>query len=277
MSKNNLLITLPVCATDFGLADRMLDLIFQQNDRQPVGHGLLVFASDVHEEMKTKLRLSASLAFITTSEITAEKNDLQPQQKGAAINAMFQTAADYIMFTYRWPWLWLEPDCVPLKAGWLDDLSEFYAGQPKRYAGAHRGDPVTKEPINQSRIGIYPINSATELRTFTAGEVPFEVAGGKHIIPRSAKCRLIQTGAFKGEVDMGNIREDAVLLHSDKTGQIVEKLIEGLPQPMMRVVKEGTPPKPGGVLGEAPIIEPVKIDKRTKEGKALAAKEFAAG
>jgi len=53
---------------------------------------------------------------------------------------------------------------------------------------------------------------------------PFNVIGADAIIPKSSKCKLFQQMPFNDLADREKIRPDVVLLHADKTGQLIAAL-----------------------------------------------------
>jgi hypothetical protein len=52
-----------------------------------------------------------------------------------AANLMWKAAARQIQEAYRLPWLWLEPDAVPLREDWLDRIGEAYRRCPRPFMG----------------------------------------------------------------------------------------------------------------------------------------------
>lgn len=206
-----LITVLPFCAADAARAERLCDLIYWLS-KSPAGHALLVAASDVHPEMRAKVRLAAEVAF--------ESVDLHEPLMTATTNKLFGQAMKHARQNYTWPWLWLEPDAVVLRQSWREELLEAYVGQPRRYMGPHI---KSGEQVFLSRVAIYPTQGANDLQQFVDGAAPFDRAAGELMVKRSTKSRLIQHALYS---DKTVIREDAVVLHSDKTGALVEQLIE---------------------------------------------------
>src|SRR5690348_15811307 len=50
-------------------------------------------------------------------------------------NNVFQTAASHIAELMPQPWLWIEPDVVPMRAGWIDALAKEYSEAGKPFMG----------------------------------------------------------------------------------------------------------------------------------------------
>lgn len=217
---------IPFHSEDAAKAERLCDLIFWLSQRERSGHALLVAAPDVHAELKMKVRLSAETAFESVDLL--EVKSVPTQSKTAKINKMFLESARHVSQSYRWPWLFLEPDCVPLSSTWRFDLLSAYSNQPKPYMGPHmKAGTGDNEIVFMSRVAIYPPDAFGQLESFCIGPGPFERVSAKATIPRSYKTRIIQQGVFRSsEAEMTPLREDAILFHGDKSGTLVEKVIE---------------------------------------------------
>lgn len=65
---------------------------------------------------------------------TCEMVSYPPRLKGwpDGPNLCFAVAAEAVYTRFKQPWLWLEPDCVPTRSAWLDEIeSEYrYCGKP---------------------------------------------------------------------------------------------------------------------------------------------------
>jgi len=224
-----LLITIPFTAENAPVAERLCDWIFKLNGRNPKGHALLVAAHDVHAEMCAKVAIAAEVACATSELIAAP--ELKLVSPTAATNHLFKFAGDYILRHFRCPWLWLEPNCVPLKPGWLEQLILAYESQPKRFMGAHlkfaNAAAETGEKICLARCSVYPADAINDLEPHCASNAPFNLAAAEHVLSRSIKSRLIQELAYDGDFD--KVRVDACVLNGDKTGLLIEQLRTALP------------------------------------------------
>jgi hypothetical protein len=205
----NPLIVIPFNASDAPMAEHLLDWIYQLSGCKQSGSCLLVAYANVHEEFQVKVKLSADLAFSNLELVVAP--EISSSAKPDRINHLLKFTAEYISNNYRLPWLWLEPDCVPLKKDWLKQLSKAYENQPKRFFGAYMktGD----EKLFLARISIYPPDAIKDI-------------GKSELVSHSTKTRLTQEIKYNHETDLANIREDAILLHSDKSGQLIIHLRE---------------------------------------------------
>lgn len=215
---------IPICKDDAARAELLLDLIYQLDNRTAKGCCLLAFASEVHQEMRDKLRMAASLAFESVDVFDVPQ--LAPTGTGKVdfIYAMFKAVATFVGQTYRWPWLWLEPDCVPLRNGWQEKLADAYEAQPKRYLSRWlKGGEITFI----HRVGIYPVGILQDMNMAVATQVPFEA----YIVNKTTKSDLFQQLPVTLETDYEKIRPDAVILHHDKVGLLADWVRKSIPNP----------------------------------------------
>lgn len=288
---NKILVTIPIHAGDAALAEQLIDFIFHQNHRVKRGHVLLVYAPDVHEEMRLKLKISAEVAFESVNELATKFT--ASQQKSANVNNMFVQAARYMNRSFRWPWLWMEPDCVPMIDSWLDDISEAYENQPRSYMGNYMllGGQVPQRFMG--RVGVYPNDAVMVLSAHCGTDAPFERVAGADIIPMCTKTRLIQHLPFIGEDDRSKIWKETVLLHGDKTGHLIaqmrERFLDNIPngseisipaekltfeklQELNRLVDKGNEyhhsfPTPSEEAGLEAVTASIQSEKLTIESK----------
>lgn len=292
---NNLLITLPCCADDGPYAEHLLDSIYQLNGRSQHGHILLAYAHDLHSEMKMKLRICADLAFEGVTEFQATSRPIAFDSTNTAnmrielktkvefVNNLWLQTAHFVAGHYRWPWLWMEPDCVPIRPDWISQLAAGYANQPKKFMGRKMRRKVGEnESFFLSRTAVYPTSAFAELRGFV-GSPPFEWTSGNHTVPRSSTSRLIQETVYDG--DINKVAREAVILHSDKSGKLIEQLREGKVsapehQNGEAVEVKVSEPTIGSLyvkrLTLDPVLDPEPPDKRTKEWKGWNARQKAA-
>jgi len=110
--------------------------------------------------------MSAEIAFAGVEVLEIRKLSGERPFKFQEIYSAFMQCAQSLN-QFIWPWLYLEPDCSPLKTGWLDTLATAYFNQPRRYLGlelkamAPDGKSVTHNFI--SRTAIYPANAVLDL------------------------------------------------------------------------------------------------------------------
>ncbi len=263
---DKLLVVLGVSANDAIQGERLLDLIAIQNNKQPRGHLLIAAAPDLHGETTTKLRIAAEVAFESVELLAVPWPAVAHTSKTEAVNYLWWSAATHAARCYQWPFLWMEPDCVPLLAeSWLTALERAYYQQPKRYLGSILASQDGKTR-SLSRVAIYPRGAGGEFKEFCAGKVPFEMAAASMIVPRAEKTKLLQQLAFTAETDRKLIRDNAVLLHSDKQAVLLSALIDeaSKPKPDDGYVRLDHATLEKAALG---LSSPPNVDKRTREYK----------
>lgn len=249
---NTLLPVLAYCASDHSQAERVLDLIALYRNRRPEGYLLLVAAPDTHPEMHKQMEIAAHIGFERVGQLVVPKPKELLKTKAQGINHLFQAAAVHIGSHYKSAFLWLEPDSVPLKSSWLEDLSAAYHAQHKLYMG-----PVlTKPPLKIiGRVAVYPsyVGKDMLLHMEAANNLgtTWEYAAGESLVNRAGKTRLIQQLRYDRESTRDLVRQDAVLFHGDKEGVLLEELISDLAG------------RPGGVKNASPAR---RADPLVKEG-----------
>lgn len=213
-----LLIVLAVSANDGPLAERLLDFIHKLNGKKQVGHLLIVANSDLHAELRTRIRITAELAFESVTETIAPAVAKEnAHHKVRQMNNLFRHAAQTVQTHFRWPWFWLEPDCVPVKTDWLERLASAYESQPKKYVGL-----VSGEKPFMARCGVYYPAASYEVDKLCLTDVPFPVATADKVVPSATRSDLIQYLKIESVEDLAKISEKAVVVHGDKAGVFAE-------------------------------------------------------
>lgn len=219
---------LPVLAcslNDAVQAEALCDYMAILKNKQPSGYLLLAFNHDVHAEMQTRIRIAAEIGFETVDVFVCPKYDGH-KGKAEAVNWFFQKTSGYIARTYKLPFLFFEPDCVPNPSGgtgdWIQTLSDAYCEQPKLYMGSILSDAEKRKCIG--RVGVYPRGAAQDLQPHFEAKHPFEIAAGEPLVAKTSKTRLIQMLPILDPKDREKVRPDAVLLHGDKSGILLSAL-----------------------------------------------------
>ena len=220
---NKLLIVLGYCVDDAPTAEALLDWIYVLNGKQKVGHLLLSCHDDVHAEMRTKVSISAEMAFENVTQIVP-KALVGPHNKVERINALFKDTAAHVQAHCQWPFLWMEPDAAPVKSQWIRDLSIAYDMQPMRYMGTILKPSKESEDRLLSRVAIYPRNASSDLANAFNGPIPFNLVAGSKIVQSAVKTHLIQHGSWKSGDAADKLTSESVLFHSDKTGRLLPLL-----------------------------------------------------
>lgn len=251
-----LIVTLPYCQKDVDLTEKLLNWIADLGAN--VFHScILVGDIAVPKERRDALKAIAKRAFGYAATLPA-----QVPAEGFAPNQMFLFTAQQMKMSFKLPWLWLEPDCVPLCSNWLDRLAEEYALCPKRFMG-----PLitTKEEglpsVHLTGCSIYPhdayeiyVNGKFEhLRT---DNVAWDIETAEAVVPRAEDTDLIKhiwgeydlpptfvekklpTETYpKNCLDLSYIPKSAVLFHRNKDESLInvlrKKLAVSDPEPAL--------------------------------------------
>lgn len=219
------LITVIACHnTDCIRAERLIDQIFALNHKQQKGHAVILFGASTPQENRDKVRISAEVTFKSVALLYQIPSKIEVQDKASIVgNAMIQ-AATHIHRSYKSPWLWLEPDALPLKSGWQEKIEETYNSQPMRYINSHMKqiDKDGNEIFSISRMGVYPVDAIKDFENAAKEKMGLEY----YCVSMSAKCRLFQNLEVKSADDESKLRPDAVLAHHDKMAVLVDKIVE---------------------------------------------------
>lgn len=150
-----LIVALPTHAGDIEQAETLMKWMVELGPMRE--HSLLVGADAGIPQERVKALLDvARPAFHSVRAMI-----IQTGAKGwpLAANLMFRAVARQIYEGYKLPWLWVEPDCVPLRAGWLDDLAGAYRLCPRPLMGHVIDNPDAPEGLPKryvSGIAVYP-------------------------------------------------------------------------------------------------------------------------
>lgn len=207
----NLLTVIPFRINDAPQAERLCDFMFHQNNRKQLPAVLLVTDPGVHGEMREKIKLAATVAFeqvqmIVSPAVTAPTNR-------EAIAQRFEAAARYVSTHYRWPWVWFEPDAVPLVRNWQKAIIRAFDEQPYLACAAHLNvKREDKTEVIPSRVGVYSPSIIA---------LPKDVSNVGH-------TKAFQHLFFEADTPLEKIRLDAFVMHPDKGGHLILKLIDTL-------------------------------------------------
>ncbi len=269
---NRLLLTIPYCTKDSTLA---LHLLRWMQELQPSGykpHSCLIAAdaevpSSTRREIFTLARPMFAHAFAIVVPVPP---DHQGWMLGS--NYMFEKVSDTINQNTKLPWLWCEPDCVPLREGWLDALASAYADCPTRFMGfqVHQSNQPGMPPIHLSGCAIYDAQAHVGMKDFTQVGGAFDIAAANYTTPRSLHSPLFQyfwgkpdlAPTFKeikadadpeNTIPMGWLNPKAVIFHRSKDGSLVDCLRQ-------RRVAKNMPPKSSAPKSKpAPAQQPALV------------------
>lgn len=201
-----------------------------------------IIISPCHGATTDKIKLPLENCFRKVHVVPAGHHE-----KGwpVSCNRSFQNIAWYSMLTTRQPFLFMEPDAIPLCEGWIDQIEAEYrsCGQP------FMGDFVDLSSADipngidhMSGIAVYDWNlsvNAPRIFNCTNGkeEYAWDIWAASDIIPKMHRTNLIQhdwRGSGdkphqwrKNNVDASFVRPGAVIYHPDKRGVLLNDGLAG--------------------------------------------------
>lgn len=157
-------------------------------------------------------------------------------------NWMFETGCSH-MAKSGFPFLWLEPDAVPMRAGWFDAINSEYQSTAKPFMGTvvHSKDPKFPEK-HLNGIAVYPANARDFFKHVGDWRhVAWDITTNGDVLDRTLDTPLIQHFwgepglpptfvEFKGKDDPKNaltldfINARAVLFHRVKDSSLIHLL-----------------------------------------------------
>lgn len=232
-----MIVTLPVFAGDVSRLRDLLGWISllggARQHRAVLVADCGMSAGDVFE-----LKELAQKAFLSVDiEVTDESVTGWPE--GA--NALWLQAAKAAEAIGE-EWLFLEPDAIPLKPGWLDVIDIRQRATAARYMGALVPCSTPGLPaLHMDGVGVYPPNAYAELAGIVAAnpKVAFDISTAGVVCKEARACNLFQhlwgekgnpprfaeKGIPKTAVfDLDYIRPEAAIFHRTKDGSLIRLL-----------------------------------------------------
>jgi hypothetical protein len=188
----NILLVLPFCARDSERAIKLLEWVIElggcrEND--------CLLVRDVKAEGKPSAEIDRLARHAFASVRTTTKTfTLADESWPIGPNAMFETAIRHIAEAPR-AFLWIEPDVVPTRPGWLKDIERSYARAGKPFMGQIvKTDGMNGVPPEMmSGVAVYPGTASRVLLKYLQGpkRVAWDVAAAKELLPLCKHTSLI--------------------------------------------------------------------------------------
>lgn len=166
------------------------------------------------------------------------------------------------------PFLWCEPDCVPVKSNWLDLIANAYERAGKPFMG-NIVEPVfdkvigARVPRHMTGNAVYPDKAYKEApKLMEANYTPWDVLAAPEILPKCHQTDLIQHEFRAPEItslqDLNAIvKPNTALFHTDKFGAIMRLLGSGKLEPVS--LEQVFDPVPSGQVRE-PNLDVCSLD-----------------
>lgn len=227
----SLLIVIPYCKKDIQTTIRLLNWI-KDLGGCPDNDCLMVASRDA---MQAKITPDARGVFKSVREINPPFDLKDESTHPIGPNWMFETAIKAVNSDF----LWLEPDAVPLKQGWLQAIETEYAsasaiGRSILADVTELNDPRYPSKI-PSGVAVYPaaaklLYSSLQLNRRMAWDIQF----ANRVIPFVHRATSIQNivnhndpPSFSNNghsMKLSQLRPNAVLFHPSKDGSLIQLL-----------------------------------------------------
>lgn len=216
---------IPFCLKDVGLAKTLLQWVNElgrcENDC------LLVADCKVQKPACSEIVALAESAFRSVTLISTPYS-LPNEQWPYGPNWMFKTALKYIGEKLKTAFLWMEPDCTPLKRGWAETLESAYqkCGHPFMGAMVHSSGQAGRPGDHLTGCAIYPSN-AYELLWVRLNERPeaFDMSTAPISVPLAFNSPLFfHSWGARASNDPAKISVHAVIHHQCKDGSLIQSL-----------------------------------------------------
>jgi hypothetical protein len=226
------LIALPVSHRDLSLAGKAIRWMGQLHSSYHRHHAFVIGSAtltvDQIQDLVSGLR---SAGFHSVASIRLRTEDDRGWPFGP--NLMFRMANQYIALQQREPFLWCEPDAIPLRAGWLDAIDQEYRIAGKPYMGTIFDKPWP----HITGVAVYPANvNRFNPASLGATDKPFDTVRPDLTIKHSHLTKLIChvwgdaakniPPTFPTGQSLAMVPSDAMVFHRCKDGTLIDRLSE---------------------------------------------------
>ena len=229
-----MLIALATYPGDFDRAMELADWLVEV-PCEYANHAALIIAS-LEMDQSSTLQLAEKFKVAGFKHVvTIRAREEEPGGWPMAPNAMWRLAAGYVKDHARCPWLWLEPDCVPIRPGWLDQINAQYLSAKKAFMGT--AYPIPFRHLNGTAVYPYHIHRFNPLmfnaeffgRPFDTvrPDLTLRDAHITNLIHRSLEDPTLNIPhTFPDLSSLNKIPVECVLFHGCKDGSLIARLRE---------------------------------------------------
>lgn len=143
-------------------------------------------------------------------------------------NWMFKTALKYIGEKFKSAFLWMEPDCTPLKRGWNSQLQDSYqlCGRPFMGSVVHSSGQPNRPGDHLTGCAIYPANAYELLwERLNERQEAFDMGTATISVPMAYHSSLFyHSWGARAKNDPAKIPDYAVFHHQCKDGELIRRL-----------------------------------------------------
>lgn len=243
------IIVLPFCKSDADKAVRLLQWI-KELGGCPENECVTIAASDVPDLIERDINVLAHMDVFAAAYPIRAPFKLPDEKHPIGPNWMFETVLKYFHRNKQTrPFLWLEPDAVPMRSGWLQDIEKEYArcvALKKRILACTADFTNPKWPKTiASGTAVYPPNAWEIYKSLqTNRKVAWDIQFADKVMPMVMKSRTILSRfnrnlpptyfrtktekAPPNAIYLDQIPSATALVHPDKDGSLM-KLLKASP------------------------------------------------
>lgn len=285
---------------------------FRQSARSLIGwmgeldnrlpHDLLLMMG-AQTSMTDVMEIKSMADSVFSNVICVKQRMAEPQRWPTTANSLWRTTLEWMASEkVKQPFLWAEPDSIPMCPGWMAKLEAEYKACGKPIMGA-----LFERPLKHiNAVAIYPpnINQLNPYMKEAPANVPFDVVRPELTLNNAHVTKQIQRAldsqnkpyTFPTRDSLAVIRPETVLFHGSKTDDLIQRLREKrqpifVPYPFQNRVKaliakkypvEPIPPgstvfvqlgRAGDIINMLPIVQ--NWAKKNGKPYLMVAREFA--
>jgi hypothetical protein len=221
-------VVLPFCVKDEALMMGMLQWMAQLSGTLP-RTCVLHYDDTVADDSAIREAASKCFQTVLTSRYKAPKKPFVGWP--SACNYAFQRACMFSWSHLPGPWLWCEPDCVPVKRDWLYRIESEYRAGGKPFMGSVIADSKEHKFGHVNGTAVYPKRAATLIPNAIAShKLAFDYAMRDEMIHLAHDAKRIMMHAEGKTFDAPALdtlmASETVLFHPSKDLALTNQLRE---------------------------------------------------
>lgn len=235
-----MLVVFSYCHREIWHMQNLLRWIGELDGYLPRHHCYLVSSSLVPAQSVSDILTQASHLFCSVKAIRQRK----PDERGwpQSCNSMFRLGAEHAKGR---PFLWVEPDFIPLRTGWLNDIEDEYAVCGKPFMGV----TPTKPLLHLTGCAVYPDDIGFyNPHTLLSDSMAWDAVEAQLTLPHVFCSTLFQhewgdheknqAPTFRTQRSLRMLKPDACTLHRNKDHTLIKRLRERRRTPRWCRLKE---------------------------------------
>ncbi len=244
-----IVVVLPVCKPDFHLAVKWINWVIALNCPP---FTLIVFcAASMEREHVIRLMSMVKGSLLVSVQVNPNLYERHDLGYAACANNEFRSALEMTEQLYPGrPTLWCEPDCIPIRRTWVNEIDAEYVACEKPFMGDFHAAGAIPHLTGNACYSADWRKLAPSITTlpYPKPEQGWDTQCAHETVPQMARSTRIQQiwmAPLFTEQTIACIAPSTALFHRDKSGTLIDVLAKRL----------GIPPIPL----EAPIAPPTQI------------------